>query len=284
MITNMTTGTLITIDSFPSDYVDPRPVQIWLPSDYNPDKKYAVLYMQDGQMLFDSTNSWNGQSWKVGETISRLLGEKKIMDVIVVGISNNGWYRNAEYFPEAILDSMPPSLRDRIVHEWLADKPLADNYLKFLTGELKPYVDNHYSTYTDREHTFIMGASMGGLIASYALCRYPEIFRGGGCLSTHWPLLNPVSDESELLTRVPPYYLGYLTAHLPDPSSHLFYFDHGTEGLDTLYAPFQEAIDQVMRQKGYNEKNWISRVCPGDDHTERSWAKRLEVPLLFLLN
>jgi enterochelin esterase-like enzyme len=279
----MMNGKLITIDSFPSHCVDPRSILIWLPPGYDIAKRYAVLYMHDGQMLFDSTTSWNGQDWQVDETVSRLIREKKIMDVIVVGIPNNGWYRNAEYFPEAILDQMPSALQEKIIHEWLTDKPLADNYLKFITSELKPYVDHHYSTYTNREYTFIMGASMGGLIASYAVCRYPEIFRGAGCLSTHWPMLNPAPDDKELYDAVASYYYQYLAAHLPDPASHLFYFDHGTETLDALYAPLQEVVDNVMKEKGYGENNWMSKVFPGEDHSEHAWAKRLEIPLQFLL-
>jgi len=280
----MKPGQLITIDSFPSAYVDARPILIWLPPGYTTAKRYAVLYMHDGQMLFDSTTSWNGQEWQVDETVSRLLDEKKIMDVIVVGIPNNGLKRNAEYFPEAILDKMPSSLSEKIIHEWLTGKPLADTYLEFITGELKPYVDKKYSTYPDREHTYIMGASMGGLITSYALCRYPEVFRGAGCLSTHWPMLNPPPDDKELYNNVASYYFQYLASHLPDPSQHIFYFDHGTETLDALYAPLQEAADQVMKAKGYEERNWTSKVFPGEDHSEHAWARRLEVPLQFLLH
>ena len=279
----MKPGQLITIDSFTSAYVDARPILIWLPPGYTTAKHYAVLYMHDGQMLFDSTTSWNGQEWQVDETVSRLLTEKKIMDVIVVGIPNNGLKRNAEYFPEAILEKMPSTLREKVIHEWLTDKPLADNYLKFITSELKPYVDKHYSTYADREHTYIMGASMGGLIASYALCQYPEVFRGAGCLSTHWPMLNPAPDDEELYTLVASYYFQYLASHLPDPSHHVFYFDHGTETLDALYAPLQEMADKVMKEKGYGEENWTSKVFQGEDHSERAWAKRLEIPLQFLL-
>jgi len=282
-MSNNDKGKLITIDSFTSAWVEARAIFIWLPPGYDVAKRYAVLYMHDGQMLFDSTLSWNGQEWKVDENISSLLREGSIMDIIVVGIPNHGLYRNAEYFPQAILDNMPNQLRESILHEWLTDKAKAEDYLKFITSELKPYVDQHYSTYPDREHTFIMGASMGGLISIYGLCQYPEIFRGAGCLSTHWPLLNPVPADQEMYNSVPPYFFQYLIETLPDPANHLVYFDHGTETLDALYAPFQNAVDEIMKNHGYGERNWMSRVYEGEDHSERSWAKRLQIPLKFLL-
>ena len=282
-ISNLANGKLITIDSFTSAYVDDHTVVVWLPGNYNPAKKYGVVYMHDGQMLFDSTQSWNGQEWQVDENVSKLLREKSIMDVIVVGIYNNGLHRNAEYFPEAILEFIPNDLRKRIIHEWLTDKPQGDNYLRFVTSELKPFIDANYSTFPDQQHTFIMGASMGGLISLYALIKYPDIFRGAGCLSTHWPLLNPVSEEEELLSVVPPYFIDYIKQLLPDPRSHLIYFDHGTETLDALYRPFQEKVDAVMKTKGYTKASWMSRVFEGEDHSEKAWAKRLEVPFRFLL-
>jgi len=282
-ISNLANGKLITIDSFNSDYVDDHTIVVWLPGDYTPAKKYGVVYMHDGQMLFDSTKSWNGQEWQVDENVSKLLREKSIMDVIVVGIYNNGLHRNAEYFPEAILELMPNDLRNRVIHEWLTDKPQGDHYLLFITSELKAFIDANYSTYPDQQHTFIMGASMGGLISLYALIKYPGIFRGAGCLSTHWPLLNPVPEEAELLSTVPPYFIDYLKQHLPDPGSHLIYFDHGTETLDALYGPFQVKVDAVMKARGYTQADWMSRVFEGEDHSEKAWAKRLEIPLRFLV-
>lgn len=79
-------GSLTNIDSFPSLYISPRPVVIWKPFDYDSTKKYAVLYMHDGQMLFDSTTTWNKKEWEADETMSRLFRENKIRDAIVIGI------------------------------------------------------------------------------------------------------------------------------------------------------------------------------------------------------
>ena len=92
-------GKIIRHENFASHYVDSRNVDVWLPENYSPSKKYAVLYMQDGQMLFDSSVTWNKQEWGVDETISSLQQENKIKDCIVVGIWNTGAGRHSEYFP-----------------------------------------------------------------------------------------------------------------------------------------------------------------------------------------
>ena len=79
-------GKLIRVDSFPSKNITPRPVDVWLPENYSSEKKYAVLYMHDGQMLFDETTTWNKQEWKVDEWASKLIKENRTKDFIVVAI------------------------------------------------------------------------------------------------------------------------------------------------------------------------------------------------------
>lgn len=276
-------GTITTIDSFPSTYVDPRPVSIWVPFDYDSTKKYAVLYMQDGQMLFDSTRTWTQQEWKVDETMTRMLAGHQIRDAIVVGIHNSGPNRWAEYIPQAILDSIPQSSREPLIRKWLNNKPQGDLYLKFIVEEVKPYIDQHYATHQEAASTFIMGSSMGGIISLYALCEYPAVFGGAACMSTHWPLNLPGVIDQDITYDVPGAYIKYLAHHLPDPSNHRIYFDYGSATLDSLYKPYQLTVDSLMNSKGYTAANWITREFPGEDHTERAWARRLPIPLEFLL-
>lgn len=275
-------GTLIPIESFPSIYVEPRTILVWLPSDYDSTRKYAVLYMHDGQMLFDSTITWSQKEWKVDETMTRLL-KHEIRDAIVVGIPNSGVNRWAEYVPQVILDSLPETTRKNVESRWLNNNPLSDQYLKFITTELKPYIDQNYSTLSDVSNTFIMGSSMGGIISLYAICEYPEIFGGAACMSTHWPLNIPGGDDSGIDFDVPSVFRHYLATHLPPPSNHKIYFDYGSETLDAVYKPYQSLVDTLMIQKGYTTENWITKEFPGEEHSEVSWAKRLHVPLTFLL-
>jgi len=139
--------------------------------------------MNDGQMLFDSSITWNKQEWKVDEWMTALLKLGKIRNTIVVGIWNNGKYRHAEYFPEKPIQYLDKDLADNLVTADLQGKPLADEYLAFLVKVVKPKVDSSFSTLTGKENTFIMGSSMGGLISMYAMCDIQDVFGGAACLS-----------------------------------------------------------------------------------------------------
>ena len=187
-------GNIVRLSEFTSAYVPTRPVDVWLPSGYNPTQRYAVLYMHDGQMLFDASQSWNKQSWQVADTAERLQQRGQVRPFIVVGIHNAGAARHSEYFPQKPFASLPASLQQRLYQLQAADRePLfavpvyADQYLNFLVKELKPYIDQHFSTDPTAAATFIAGSSMGGLISWYAVTEYPEVFGGAAALSTHWP-------------------------------------------------------------------------------------------------
>lgn len=279
-------GTVQRFENFPSKYVSPRHVDVWLPEGYSTRKKYAVLYMHDGQMLFDSATTWNKQEWGVDETMSRLLAAGKIRDCIVVGIWNIGKTRHANYFPQKPFEALPESLQDSLLDQaqrnpqsgLFAIRVNSDHYLHFLVHELKPFIDSRFSTKKDRKNTFVAGSSMGGLISMYAICEYPKVFGGAACLSTHWPGTFEVENNP-----IPDAFMQYLRTHLPDPKTHKFYFDYGTATLDALYEPFQLKADQVMSAKGYTSKNWITRKFEGEDHSERAWRGRLGIPLEFLL-
>ena len=275
----VTSGSIRHFEKFYSDQIGPRNIDVWLPDGYSESKKYAVLYMHDGQMLFDSAITWNHQEWKVDETVSTLLKEQKIKDCIVVGIWNNGDLRHAEYFPQKVLGYLPAALRDSVVKDDLKGAPLSDKYLLFITRELKPFIDSIFSTYADKAHTFIAGSSMGALISMYAICEYPEVFGAAICMSTHWA----GSTKHQNFSAFSNAFKSYLLNALPASKSHRFYFDHGSETLDSLYEPYQLIMDSVLALKGYNQTNMLSRRFKGDNHSEKSWSKRLSVPLLFML-
>ena len=272
-----TSGKVVRIENFQSEFIQPRNVDVWLPEDYNPQNEYAVLYMHDGQMLFDSTSTWNKQEWQVDEVAGRLQQEGTIRNCLVVGIWNNGAYRHAEYFPQKPMQFLPEQIRAGLTAQNLKGNPMSDQYLLFLTKELKPYIDSHFSTKTDAANTLIMGSSMGGLISMYALCEYPEIFGGAACLSTHWV------GTFERNEPIPEAFVTYLKHHLPDPATHKLYFDYGTETLDSLYEDYQLRVDEVLKEKGYTPLSWMTKKFQGADHSEKAWASRLHIPLQFLL-
>ena len=279
-------GTIDRVENFNSKYVAARNIDVWLPENYDKNKKYAVLYMQDGQGLYDASITWNNQSWDVDDVITKLLRENKIKNVIVVGVWNAQTQRHAEYFPQKPFDQMTQVEKDTVTAQLQRAsrtkevfQPIADNYLKFIVTELKPFIDKNYATYKNAENTFIAGSSMGGLISMYAICEYPTVFGGAACLSTHWP--GSFSAEDNPIPRA---FLKYMSENLPNPQNHKIYFDYGDQTLDALYPPLQKRADDVMKAKGYLNTNWTTRFFPGDDHSEKSWNKRLYIPIQFLLS
>jgi uncharacterized protein len=280
----VSSGSVVRIADFPSKFVDPRNVDIWLPDGYTAKKKYAVLYMHDGQMLFDSSSNWNHQEWCADETAGKLIKEGKLKDFIIVGIWNTA-KRHSEYFPQVPYVMLSAPEKEFVTAQLQAMgrttevfEPVSDNYLKFIVSELKPYVDKNYPTLASPKNTFIAGSSMGGLISMYALCEYPEVFGGAACLSTHWPGIFSMENNP-----VPDVFIGYLKNNLPDPKNHKLYFDYGDQTLDALYPPLQQKVDEVMKAKGFTARSWETRFFPGENHSEKAWSKRLEIPLLFLL-
>jgi predicted alpha/beta superfamily hydrolase len=266
-------GSIERIEPFISTYVIPRKVDIWLPPDYEQktQQRYAVLYMHDGENLYDPENSkFSHTDWGIDETITHLMAEGKIRPTIVVGIWSTE-KRVLEYMPE----KLPASItRDRMMErlkKYAAGDLCSDEYLKFIVNEVKPFVDNNYRTLTDFRNTFIMGSSMGGLISLYAMCEYPHVFGGAGCVSTHFPIGHGIV-------------INYLKDHLPDPMIHKFYFDFGTKTLDKTYERYQNRADCVLEANGYLAGvNWITRKFEGHAHSEIDWRKRVHIPLEFLL-
>jgi predicted alpha/beta superfamily hydrolase len=279
-------GKIIRHENFSSQFVTARNVDIWLPDGYSPKKKYAVLYMHDGQMLFDSAITWNKQEWGVDEIIGTLIKENKIKKCIVVGVWNGGKYRHTDYFPQKPFESLSQQERDTLYYAkrtngalvFQGEKVHSDLYLKFLVTELKPFIDKPYSTKKNLANTFIAGSSMGGLISMYAICEYPDVFGGAACMSTHWPGTFTMDNNP-----VPAAFMNYMGTQLPSPKTHKIYFDYGDATLDALYPSLQKMADEVMKEKGFTKKNWITKYFPGEDHSENAWRRRLEIPLLFLL-
>jgi enterochelin esterase-like enzyme len=277
-------GKIVRIQQFPSQFVAARNVDIWLPDGYNPASKYAVLYMHDGQMLYDTSTTWNHQAWDIDDIATELMRTKKVANFIVVGIWNNGSTRHSDYFPQEPYTSLSRSEKDtisaqlqRLGRTKQSFEPASDNYLKFIVEELKPHIDSAYSVYTNPSRTFICGSSMGGLISLYALCKYPDIFGGAACLSTHW-----IGTFTDTNNPIPQAFIDYFGRNLPDPRTHRIYLDCGDQTLDALYPKWQKKMDVQLVNRGYTETNWMTKYFPGDDHSERSWKKRLHLPVQFL--
>lgn len=264
-------GTFKHFANFPTRLVAPRNIDVWLPPEYSQSNDdYPVLYVQDGQNVFEAKTAFGGVEWGIDEAMSRLIAYKKVKPAIVVAIWNSP-NRFQEYMPKKALGTATTFASGVAGMAPISGPMLSDAYLRFLTTELKPFIDQTFRTKPNRENTFIMGSSMGGLFSLYAVAELPGVFGGLASLSTHWPAADGAAIE-------------YLRRTIPKASEHRLYFDLGTATLDTLYAPYQEKVDGILRAARYKDgENLSTRVFEGADHSERSWRARIDQPLMFLL-
>jgi len=222
-----------------------RDIIVWMPQGYdsskNKNKRYPVLYMNDGQNIIDPKTSYAGKDWRIDETLTRLIKQKRIKEIIVVGIYNS---------------------HDRLDEYSWSDK--GKNYLKFVIEEIKPFIDNKYRTLADKENTAIMGSSMGGLISFYAAWYYPEVFSMAACMSSSFYYNN---DSS--IKQVEEY---------QGQKKHIkFYIDHGEDGAIRGQRMFVE----LSKKGYVIGKDIDYFYASGAEHNEREWAARLDRPLLF---
>lgn len=263
---------------FKSAHVLARHVIVWTPDDYDPKgPPLPVLYMHDGQNVFEASTANFGVEWAVDEALTRMKRR-----AIVVG-SWSTKLRGREYLPAKVAALLPEDTRQRVeaVH---GGPSLADAYLRFLVEELKPFIDKTYRTLPDAAHTSIMGSSMGGLISLYALAEYPQVFGQAAALSVHWPLADPTKATPEEADQVASAFKAYLASSRVRPGVNRLYMDHGSVNLDSFYRPYSTRMEAILPALGWVAgESWVSRVYEGTDRNEAAWAARVEIPLGFLL-
>ncbi|MFT5143411.1 MAG: enterochelin esterase-like enzyme [Rhodothermales bacterium] len=246
--------------------IETRHVEIWLPEGYddNPTRRYRVLYMHDGQNLFDPRLANTGVDWGIDEAMSKGVNEGLFEPAIVVGLWNTS-RRLQEYSP------------------W-HDGP---SYAQFLTEELMPRIDAEFRTLTGPEDTFTMGSSMGGLISFYLVKEHPDEFSACGCVSSHFPLSPNVLaslGEAGSDADTTPYVVRDIADGDTMPAGARLFFDYGSEGLDTQYGPTHEAIREWLLGEGRQEgRDFQIREYDGATHSEASWRARMGDQLEWLL-
>lgn len=265
----MTPPKTITHFNFPSEYVLPRHIHVWLPPGYPDDAPYPVLYMHDGQNLFEGSES--AVDWGIEPAMLHLIEAGEIPPAIVVGVWNTH-LRYEEYMPQKALKLRPiVRMFTSALQRIRGQNVVSDLYLQFLVEELKPFIDREYQTAPGRETTSVMGSSMGALISMYAVCEYPDVFGGAGCVSTHWPFGKGICVE-------------YFSQAVPDAGEHRWYFDYGTLTLDASYEPYQDQVDEIMKATGYTpDVDWKTVKFEGHEHSETYWRQRVDIPLRLLL-
>ena len=225
----------------------PRDVVVWLPPSYESetDRHYPVLYMHDGQNLFDPRTSAFGIDWQVDETITKMVRKEQLEPIIVVGICNTP-DRSREYTE--------------------GDKGV--RYRNFVVSELKPLIDAKYRTKPEREHTFVAGSSAGGLCAFIMAWEHAETFAGALCMSPAFRFQREDGSFSiDYVSRV-------RSTSRPKPSLRI-YIDNGGGGVDEKLMPGVNAMIEALRSKGFVENIDLRVViAPQDLHNESAWARR----------
>lgn len=215
-----------------------RRIWIYLPADYTLSKKsYPVIYMHDGQNLFDEATAGFGE-WGVDEYLDSLSAEEK--KCIIVGIGNGNNNRMTEYNPYYFAK---------------AGAGEGKQYVDFLVKTLKPYIDRHFRTISGKANTFIAGSSMGGLISFYAVLRYPVVFGGAGIFSPAFWTANGIDkDVKQLGAKV---------------HSKLFFYAGGRES-DQMVPDMKRLENEIQTVS----KSPIREVIdPDARHNEVAWRK-----------
>jgi enterochelin esterase-like enzyme len=262
-------GTLVYWPDFPSDILGlERHVEIWLPPGYdeNPEVRYPVLYMSDGQNLFDPRIANTGVDWGVDEAVVRLVEQERIPPIIVVG----AWSTDARGWEYSHWHGAP-------------------EYARFLTEELMPRIDREFRTLTGPANTAVMGSSMGGLLSFYLVTHHPEVFGSCGCESTHFALSESIVKRYLRGVEAPadpdsvPFVVRDIEAGLEAPTGARYYFAYGTEGLDADYGAPHDIVREWLLAQGMVEgRDFVVREYEGADHNEASWRARIDDDLAFM--
>lgn len=229
-----------------------RRVWIYLPPDYDQtNDRYPVLYMHDGQNIFDAYTSYVGE-WEVDETLNNLYAQG-IQVPIVVGIDHGGTERINEYLP------------------WINNQyggGLGDEYVDFLVQTLKPYIDENFRTLPDRENTGVMGSSMGGLISHYAALKFQDVFSKAGIFSpAYW-----ISDSVWTFT----------SGVIKQQNMRLYQLIGGEEGEEYVQGMWN--MHDALSGMGFGEDELLSEEIAGGQHTESCWRDHFATAYLWLFD
>ncbi|RCH56369.1 hypothetical protein DJ568_00475 [Mucilaginibacter hurinus] len=213
-----------------------RRIWIYLPADYTTSgRKYPVLYMHDGQNIFDQTTAGYGE-WGVDEIMDKFPVAKQC---IIVGIDHGGNERISEYNP----------------YDSKYGKGKGGLYVDFLVKNLKPYIDDNYRTLSDARHTIIAGSSMGGLISTYAVLTYPDVFGTAGVFSPAYWLAPDIFAYAQK-QRLNDY--------------NRFYFACGDEENKEM-VPDMQKMAALIKAKGGSAAQSPYLVLKGEKHNEKQW-------------
>lgn len=256
------TGNIRRHPAFPSKILgNRRDILVYLPRGYGrfSRRRYPVLYLQDGQNVFDAATSFAGVEWGVDESAERLIKENLIEPLIVVAVANTGEQRIHEYTPtRGVIDDKAKRKR--------RSKGLARKYARFLIDELKPYIDRKYRTNPDVEFTGLGGSSLGGLVTFTIGILYPQVF-------------------SRLIVMSPSIWwddfaIYRLVDSIEQKPALKIWLDTGTA--EPGWEKARELLNRLLEKGWKLQKDVLYMESQGADHSEAAWAARVEPALRFL--
>jgi len=243
------TGTVVYHRAMTGEGLRPRDVIVWLPPGYAnaPQQRYPVLYLHDGQNVFDPRTSFLGVDWRADEVADSLMAAGAMTEIIMVAVNNTA---------------------DRREEYSASEKGRA--YARFLIEKLKPFIDATYRTLPEARNTAVMGSSMGGLISFLLAWNHPEVFGQAACLS---PAFTPPHDSAVRLVE-----------NDDGPNKRIrLYLDNGGVALDSVLQTGCENMLRALQNKGFRiGENLYWFHDRQAEHSERAWARRVWRPLLFM--
>ncbi|MEG3144252.1 alpha/beta hydrolase-fold protein [Sphingomonas sp. RT2P30] len=263
----------------------PRDLFVWVPDHPAPPAGFPVLYMQDGQNLFDARLVPFGTAWEIDRSVSRLADAGVIEPTIVVGVASTA-ARFTEYAPALVLERLNPDARDAVEAAWGGPAQSAA-YARFVVEVVKPLIDAHFPTRAAAGATFVGGSSLGAVAALDILARYPDRVAGAACLSAHFSLL-PVTETEPLpkgfAEDVTAAVTDFADNCLPRAGQHAVWIDRSAQGIDRFYGPTHAAIITALSRRGFVDGVDLAARCyPGVGHDEAAWRARIDDALTFLL-
>lgn len=227
-----------------------RTVRIYFPPNYSSGRRFPVIYMHDGQNLFDDATSFSGE-WGIDETLDSLYSFRGF-SCIVVGIYNDDKYRMNEYSPWK--------------NDSLGMGGEGDEYARFIVKTLKPFIDSHYRTLPDRDNTVIMGSSMGGLISLYIALEYPDIFGKAGIFSPSFWFSQKSFDQ--------------IDKYKLKKDQKIFLVAGSLEGGNTVDNV--KKAEEKLRVAGFDDQLLQVKISSGGYHNEGFWGSEFGDAIKFL--
>ena len=241
-ISGQITGNVRYHKNFKGRSVLPRDIIVWLPPSYDslPNKYYPVLYMHDGQNIFDPLTSSFGVDWQIDEVADSLIGARSIQEIIIVGIYNTE-KRGNEY---------------NITN-------LGQAYVNFIIEELKPFIDSTYKTLPDYKNTTVCGSSSGGLISFIMAWENPDVFSKTACFSPAFKISN--ID-----------YVAPVKKYIGAKKDLKIFIYNGGVGLEEQLQPGIDEMMLVLKEKGFVENQDLLFIKDSSaEHNESAWAKNV---------